>query len=84
MSDHDRSSETPTPLRVIRQGSINLEDRLESIEAILRQILEKENATTTDVALIQAKLALHDMILMGVCGVVGSALLIAITIKVIH
>lgn len=69
--------ETPPGLRRLGSGSISLEDRLESIETMCREILTKENATITDVALIKSKLELHDKILMGVCGIVGTAIITA-------
>ncbi len=80
---HD--SDTPTPLQNVRiRGGLSLEERLERIETMCEQILEKENATITEVALIKSKLALHDLILMGVCGVVGITVVGAILVKVVH
>jgi hypothetical protein len=86
MSEHgrDHGGETPTPLRAIRQGGIPLEDRLENIEGMCQQILTKGNETTTKVALIESKLALHDTILMGVCGIVGVTIISAVLVKVVH
>ncbi len=75
-------NETPTPMR--RIGAISLEDRLYEIERLLRELLARENVAATDVALIKSKLELHDRILMGVCGVIGLAVLGAIIAKVVH
>jgi len=61
--------------RRITAGGISLDDRLESIDNSLHAITTAIGEEKTAVALIQSKLALHDTILMGVCGTVGVAVI---------
>lgn len=70
--------ETPPGLRRLAAGGMTLDDRLENIERLLHELLTRENMAATDVALIKSKLDLHDKILMGVCGIVGTAIITAI------
>jgi len=70
--------ETPPGLRRLPAGGMSLENRLENIENLLHELLKRENVAATDVALIKSKLELHDKILMGVCGIVGTAIVTAV------
>ena len=71
-------SQNDTPTTRLPVGGMSLDDRLDRIETMCREILTKENATTTEVALIKSKLDLHDRILMGVCGTVGVVIVTAV------
>jgi hypothetical protein len=64
-------------------GGISLGDRLESIDASLRDIKTSMAEEKTDVALIKSKLALHDLILMGACGTVGVGVIGAVLVLVL-
>lgn len=75
--------DTPPGMRVHR-GEMSLDDRLRSMEDKIDTVLEQSNTTVTDVALVKAKLEIHDKILMGVCAVVGLTVLGALLVKVIH
>ena len=72
-------AETPTPPR----GNITLDDRLDHIDTSLNEIKHTMAEEKTSIALIQSKLALHDTILMGTCGVVGVAIVSAIMVLVL-
>ena len=77
------SAEDSTTRR-ITAGGISLDDRLESIDNSLQAITAAINEEKTAVALIQSKLALHDMILMGVCGTVGISVISAVLALVLR
>lgn len=77
------SDQSDTPTRRLPAGGLSLEDRLDNIESLLQQLLARENVAATDVALIKSKLELHDKILMGVCGIVGTVIITAIISLVI-
>jgi hypothetical protein len=64
-------------------GAVSLTERLDSIEKKLDKALENSSETRTDVAVIQNRLALHDKILLGVCGAGGLAIVTAVLSKVI-
>jgi hypothetical protein len=72
-------SDTPTP----QYGNITLDERLERIDTSLIEIKEGMAEEKTSIALIQSKLALHDTILMGTCGVVGVAIVSAVMVMVL-
>ena len=72
-------------------GVVTLDDRLENIETMLRtsassiaNIAASISQASTEVALIKAKLDLHDKILMGVCGIVGTAVVGALVTLVVR
>lgn len=72
-------AETPDPYR----GNITLDDRLDHIDTSLTEIKNTMAEEKTSIALIQSKLALHDTILMGTCGVVGVSIIAAVMAMVI-
>lgn len=75
--------DTPPGMRAHR-GEMSLDERLESMEKKIDALLKQGNETVTDIALVKAKLDIHDKILMGVCAAVGLAFIGAIIVKVIH
>ncbi len=65
------------------QGSITLDDRLDSIDDKLDLLLLQSTSVDKRVALVEVKLELHDRILLGGGAVVGLTVLGAILAQVL-
>jgi len=71
---YDRPHDDTTALiRRESRGSIQLDERLDSIDQKLDRLLIQSASVDKRVSLIEVKLELHDRILMGISGVVGLA-----------
>lgn len=78
------SNDTPTTPMPSLRGAKTLDERLDIIETLLRNIMDNNGKTEIRVALIERTLELHDKILMAVCGTVGLSVLVAVIALVVR